>query len=83
MASLNLIIKSYVVIHQEGMNPDLCDVFHDKVNLIAIVIASQGCSLEVFCCSQGTARQKCYFFAHVISINDTGTAGTSSPISRD
>ena len=48
MASLNLIIKSYVVIHQEGMYPDLCDVFHDKVNLIAIVIASQGCSLEVF-----------------------------------
>ena len=48
MVSLNLIIKSYVAIHQEDTNPDLCDVFHDKVNLIAIVIASQGCNLEVF-----------------------------------
>ena len=42
-----------------------------------ILIAFQGPSLEILFGNRGAARQKCYFFAHVILHTDTRTAGLS------
>ena len=60
-------------IHREGMNPDLYVVFQDEINVIRILIAFQGRSLEFR--QPRYSQAKVHLFAHITSNTDTGPAG--------